>query len=66
MALPKRKHCSARRDKRRSHWKLTVRTLSNCPQCSRPVQPHRVCLACGFYRGRQVLAIKAKKASAAS
>lgn len=64
MALPKRKHCAARRDKRRSHWKLAVRSLSNCAQCGRPVQPHRVCLACGFYRGRQVLAIKAKTSSA--
>ena len=63
MALPKRKHCAARRDKRRSHWKLTVHGLSTCPQCGRPVQSHRVCLACGFYRGRQVLTIE-KKASA--
>lgn len=55
MALPKRKHCSARRDKRRTHWKLPASALTRCPQCAKPIVPHRVCPHCGSYRGRQAL-----------
>ena len=61
MALPKRKHGKARRDKSRTHWKLAVRSLSACPQCARPIVPHRVCPGCGYYRGRQVVVIAEKK-----
>ena len=61
MALPKRKHSKARRDKSRTHWKLVLPSLSKCPQCVRPVRPHRACPFCGYYRGRQVLVIKARE-----
>ena len=61
MALPKRKHSKARRDKSRTHWKLAAPSLTKCPQCAQPVIPHRVCAKCGFYRGRQVLVIAEKK-----
>ena len=58
MALPKRKHSKARRDKSRTHWKLAVRSMGKCPQCARPVVSHRVCPHCGYYRGRQVMVIE--------
>jgi len=29
--------------------------LSTCPQCDAPYRPHRVCPACGYYKGRQVI-----------
>jgi large subunit ribosomal protein L32 len=32
---------------------------STCPQCAAPYIPHRVCPACGFYKGRQVITVKA-------
>ena len=64
MALPKRKHCQARRDKRRSHLHLIPGGLTRCPQCANPMRSHRVCTHCGFYRGRQVLTIAAKKEKA--
>lgn len=60
MALPKRKHSKARRDKSRTHWKLRVSGMSRCAQCGKPVASHRLCPSCGFYRGRQIVAIKAK------
>ncbi|HOK78627.1 MAG TPA: 50S ribosomal protein L32, partial [Verrucomicrobiota bacterium] len=28
-----------------------------CPQCAEPYIPHRVCPACGYYKGRQVITV---------
>ena len=60
MATQKRRHCSARRDKRRSHLRVHLATLTRCPQCAAVVPSHRVCPTCGSYRGRQVLTIAKK------
>ena len=38
---------------------LKLPQLNKCPQCYAPALPHRVCPACGFYKGRQVLTITA-------
>ena len=38
---------------------LKLPQISSCPQCAAPYRPHRVCPACGFYKGRQVLTVKA-------
>ncbi len=38
---------------------LKLPQISKCPQCAEPHVPHRVCPACGFYKGRQVLTINA-------
>ncbi len=64
MALPKRKHSKARRDKSRTHWKLPLLSTTRCTQCAKPVLPHHVCPHCGFYRGRQVIVLKEKKKKA--
>jgi len=61
MALPKRKHCQARRDKRRANWRLSLAGLTKCPQCARPIMSHRVCPSCGFYRGRQIVEVGKKQ-----
>lgn len=58
MAVPKRKTSKARRDKRRSHHKLTAPSLATCPQCNEPRLPHRVCPTCGYYNGRAVLEVE--------
>lgn len=56
--LPKRKISKSRGKNRRSHWKLQTMQLDTCPQCGAPVRPHHVCLACGTYRGKQVIEIE--------
>lgn len=56
--LPKRKLSKGRRDRRRAHDALGVPALGVCGNCRQPVLPHRVCPYCGFYKGRQVVAIK--------
>jgi len=55
MAVPKRKTSKAKRDKRRSHDSLGAPPTSTCPQCAAPKRPHRVCGACGSYKGRTVI-----------
>ena len=57
MAVPKGKMSKARRDKRRANWKLTAPGLVECPQCHEPKMPHRVCAACGTYKGVQVIKV---------
>ncbi len=57
MAVPKRKTSKARRDKRRANWKLTVPGLVKCSKCGEFVLPHRVCKACGTYKGKEVIKV---------
>ena len=58
MAVPKRKHSKARRDKRRNNlWKLTAPTMVKCPNCCEYKRPHRLCAACGQYDGREVVKV---------
>ncbi|MCX6389828.1 MAG: 50S ribosomal protein L32 [Actinomycetes bacterium] len=55
MAVPKQKQSHSRTNKRRSQHRAAVPTVHGCPSCGAPAVPHRVCAACGNYRGRQVL-----------
>ena len=59
MAVPKRKTSHARKMKRRSNvWKLATPTnIVKCPQCGEPILAYRVCKACGYYKGEQVVAV---------
>jgi large subunit ribosomal protein L32 len=58
MALPKRRHSKARKNKRRAHDALTAPSLSVCKRCNQATLPHRVCGNCGHYAGRQVIEIE--------
>ncbi len=61
MPNPKRKHTRSRRDSRRAaNWRLTARSLANCPNCGASRLPHRLCPACGFYNGELVKPVKQK------
>ncbi|MEX0646700.1 MAG: 50S ribosomal protein L32 [Balneolaceae bacterium] len=55
MAHPKRKTSKSRRDKRRSHHRLSDAALAECPNCGAMHRYHHVCMECGHYRGRQVI-----------
>lgn len=55
--LPKRKRTQARKGKRWSHLQLRPVTLTNCPQCRNAKPSHVVCPTCGFYAGREVIAV---------
>lgn len=59
MAVPKRKTSKQRRDKRRaSSYRLKTYATVICPQCGQPKLPHRVCPNCGYYDGKEVLAVE--------
>lgn len=51
MAVPRRRHSRARRDRARTHKKLVARVLVTCADCGAPKASHRICPACGKYKG---------------
>ncbi len=55
MAVPKQRHNSSRTRRRRKHneQKKTVATTVQCESCDAQHLPHRLCDACGMYRGVQ-------------
>ncbi|MEM7048814.1 MAG: 50S ribosomal protein L32 [Acidobacteriota bacterium] len=55
MANPKRRTSKARRNRRRAHDALVRPGSSLCPDCGEVKRPHRVCLSCGTYRGRDII-----------
>ena len=55
---PKRKHSQGRRNRRRAHDALTLPQLTACRNCGEMRLAHTVCLNCGHYEGREVIAIK--------
>lgn len=59
--VPQRRISKTRKRKRRSHFKLDLPGIMVCPNCGETKLAHTVCRACGFYDGKQILAIKAKE-----
>ncbi|HHS13296.1 MAG TPA: 50S ribosomal protein L32 [bacterium] len=55
MPLPKRKISRSRRDKRRTHKKLSSPMVAECSHCHQPKLPHKACPNCGYYNGRLVI-----------
>ena len=55
------RHTRAHTANRRSHHALKAPTLAACSNCGSQHRPHHMCLECGFYKGRQVIDLKAQK-----
>ena len=56
MAVPKRKQSKSRKDKRRSStWKLEMPGMVKCSHCGEYTLAHRVCKACGYYGGKEII-----------
>ena len=62
MAVPKKKTSKSRRNMRRSHHALQPATYVECSNCGEMKRPHHVCAACGYYDGREVVAVAAETA----
>ncbi len=54
---PKRKHSKGRRDRRRAQDALNATNLVQCSQCGEMRLPHTVCPKCGYYQGREIIAM---------
>lgn len=59
-AVPRKKVTRHYRGNRRQHQRLDMPTLVVCPKCGSWMRAHRVCKACGTYKGRQVVLQKNK------
>jgi len=57
------RHTRAHTANRRSHHALKAPALAVCEHCGATRRPHNMCLECGWYKGRQVIDLAAKKAS---
>lgn len=57
MPNPKRRHSKRRTSTRRAHDFLKNGGMSVCSNCGEPKVPHRVCVKCGYYKGRAVVEV---------
>lgn len=55
MAVPKRRTSTSKKAKRRTHIKLDLPNMSDCPNCGEVKRNHHVCPACGHYAGKEVV-----------
>lgn len=58
MALPKRRHSKSRTRKRRAHLALRRLGTTVCSRCDAVKEPHCICPNCGYYAGREVIAME--------
>lgn len=58
MAVPKRRTSKSKTKMRRaSNSKMVPTGFVECPLCHEPKLPHRVCLSCGSYDGKEVVSV---------
>jgi large subunit ribosomal protein L32 len=55
MAVPARRTSKTAKRKRRTHFKLNVPGMVACPNCGEMKLTHRICKACGTYKGKEVV-----------
>jgi large subunit ribosomal protein L32 len=55
------RHTRSHTANRRSHHALKAPISAVCKNCGANHRPHHMCLECGFYNGRQIIDLKAKK-----
>ncbi|CAN5374715.1 50S ribosomal protein L32 [soil metagenome] len=59
MAVPKRKTSPSKRGMRRSHDSLRIEAFQECSNCGELKRPHNLCVSCGHYNGREIIAVGA-------
>jgi large subunit ribosomal protein L32 len=55
------RHTRSHTANRRSHHALQAPALATCAHCGAKHRPHHMCLECGYYKGRMVVDLTAKK-----
>jgi large subunit ribosomal protein L32 len=61
MAVPKRKHSTGRKGRRRAAIRLDLPALVACPHCGQKKFSHVACPHCGQYKKAQVIKKKEPK-----
>jgi large subunit ribosomal protein L32 len=61
MSVPKQRHTKGRRNRRRANIKISKRRFVACSHCKKTVAGHKACPYCGYYKGKNIVAIKKKK-----
>ena len=59
MPMPKRRRSKSKVKMCKRAHKSVFPAPKPCANCGDAHQPHRVCPACGYYRGRQILTVTA-------
>jgi len=60
LAVPKSKTSKSKRDKRRTHDKLKLLNIVECPRCHSKKVLHRVCPNCGYYSENEIIVFEDK------
>lgn len=55
MAVPKRKISRTNRDKRRTHDRIKIVNIVECPRCHSKKLAHHVCQSCGYYKNTEII-----------
>jgi len=55
VAVPKRKTSRTNRDKRRTHDRIKIVNIVECPRCHSKKLAHHVCQACGYYKNTEII-----------
>jgi large subunit ribosomal protein L32 len=63
MAVPFHRTSKTRKNKRRTHFKLTVTGLITCSNCGKLIRSHTVCPSCGYYGKKAVIQVGEKTTS---
>jgi large subunit ribosomal protein L32 len=61
MANPKYKTSHSKTRRRRANIIFNAPNIINCPKCHEPKLAHRICTACGYYNGREVIKLETGK-----
>ena len=56
-ALPFRRISKTSKRQRRTHLKKTAPTTGVCSNCGAVVAPHRACIKCGYYKGKEAIKV---------
>lgn len=54
------RHTRAHTRNRRAHHALEAKKTIVCPKCKADALPHRVCMNCGTYKGKEAINVLAK------
>lgn len=61
MTVPKRRVSKSAKKMRRSHLHLKAVAVGLCPNCGNSKLPHRICVHCGYYKGKEIVSVDQEK-----